>query len=280
MLDTDKVRRLQAHVGVTADGSFGPQTLDATLRALGLAEPVAVVTSAIREAVRAFGASVAGILAADDRYLPLFQVLASPQADPETVKAMARSFADHAPAYGQGASKARIAEFVAQIANETGGFTRFSENLNYSTEGLLNTFGRHRISAEDAQRYGRNAQHPANKEMIANTIYGGEWGAKNLGNTEPGDGYRYRGRGALQLTGRSNFRHYGQALGLDLEGHPELAADPAVSVQIALEFFKQGDVNAAIDRGDFAGARKITNGGNLGLENVARLRAKALQELG
>ena len=93
-------------------------------------------------------------------------------------------------------------------------------------------------------------------------------------------GWRYRGRGALQLTFRNNYRHFGQLLGIDLEGNPDLAADPAVSVLIALQFFKAGKVNAAIDQGDFREARRITNGAALGLEEVARLRAQALAFLG
>ncbi len=215
----------------------------------------------------------------DDSYLALFKHLAGAEAKPETVQAVARAFAKHAPAYGQDKSKPRIAEFVAQIANETGGFTTFSENLNYSTQGLLKTFGRHRISAADAELYGRNAAHPANKEMIANTIYGGEWGKVNLGNTEPGDGWKYRGRGSLQLTGRAHFTRYGGWLDLPLVDQPDLAADPADSTLIALEFFSRNKVNDAVDRGDFREARRITNGGSIGLEHVAALRAKALAML-
>jgi putative chitinase len=204
-----------------------------------------------------------------DRFLRLFQHLASPQAKPEDVAAMAASFAAHAPAFGQDASKPRIAEFVAQIANETGGFRVFNENLNYSASRLRQVWP-NRVSAALA------AQIAHNPEAIANVVYQ----RTSMGNTHPGDGWRYRGRGALQLTFRNNYRLFGLHLGIDLEGNPDLAADPAVSVQIALEFFKVGHVNAAIDRGDFREARRITNGAALGLESVATLRAKALQILG
>jgi len=213
---------------------------------------------------------------ADDRFDALFKAMAGAGADPNVVSAVARSFATHATAYGQDKSKARIAEFVAQIANETGGFTTFSENLNYSTEALLKKFGRHRISAADAELYGRNAQHPANKEMIANLIYGGPWGKENLGNTDAGDGWKYRGRGSLQLTGRTHYGNYGGWLTLPLLEQPDLATDPADSTLIALEFFKRNKVNDAVDKGDFGEARRITNGGSIGLEEVARLREKAL----
>lgn len=217
---------------------------------------------------------------ADDRYLPLFQRLASPQANPETVKAMARSFAAHAPAYGQDATKARIAEFMAQIANETGGFRVFEENLNYSAQRLSQVWPR---------RFPRNplggqlsAAAVAHKpEQIANIVYA----RPKEGNTQPGDGWRYRGRGALQLTFRNNYRRFGQLLGIDLEGNPDLAADPATSVLIALAFFKAGNVNRYIDAGNFKAARGITNAGDpnypnpIGLADVAKLRAKAMEAL-
>lgn len=208
----------------------------------------------------------------DDRFLPVFQALASPNAKPEVVQAMARSFAAHASAYGQDASKARIAEFVAQIANETGGFTRFVENLNYRAERIV------QVWPSRVPNLAAAAPLAHNPEALANVVYA----RPKEGNTQPGDGFRFIGRGALQLTFRNNYRRFGQLLGLDLENNPDLAADPAVSVQIALEFFKQGNVNHYIDAGNFKAARGITNAGNpdypnpIGLADVAALRAKAL----
>lgn len=207
--------------------------------------------------------------AADDRYVPLFATVAGRAAD-DVIRAMARSFARHAPAFGQDGSKARIAEFVAQISNETGGFTKFHENLNYTAKRIREVWPS-RVTT-DAQAAGL-ANNP---EALANVVYA----RPNEGNTQPGDGWKYRGRGALQLTFRNNYRHFGQLTGLPLEAQPDLAADPAASVLIALQFFKVGKVNAAIDRGDFREARRITNGGELGLEEVARLRARALAQLG
>ena len=212
---------------------------------------------------------------ADDRYLPLFQRLAASTANPEVVKAMARSFAAHAPAYGQDASKPRIAEFVAQIANETGGFRVFEENLHYSAKRLTQVWPRRFPTLAAAAPYANNP------EAIANAVYQ----RAREGNTQPGDGWRYRGRGALQLTFRNNYRRFGQLLGIDLEGNPDLAADPATSVLIALAFFKAGNVNRYIDAGNFKAARGITNAGDpnypnpIGLADVAALRAKALGAL-
>lgn len=98
-------------------------------------------------------------------------------------------------------------ELIANLCEETGEFRVTSENLNYSTAALLGTF-RNRISQADAEKYGRGGGHPANQEMIANTIYGGIWGRKNLGNINPDDGYLFRGKGYIQITGRSNFTRF------------------------------------------------------------------------
>lgn len=93
-------------------------------------------------------------------------------------------------------------EYIANELEESGGFARFTENLNYKADSLIKLFGRHRISIDDANKYGRTAKHPADQEAIANCLYGGEWGRINLGNTQQGDGWLFRGGGPMQLTGR------------------------------------------------------------------------------
>lgn len=203
------------------------------------------------------------------RYIALFAHVAGRPAD-QVIEDMARSFAVHAPVYGQDKTKERIAEFVAQIANETGGFTRFVENLNYRASVLVQQWPSHFTQAQAQAAIG-------NPIEIASRAYGGRMGNAPYPSQ---DGYTYRGRGALQLTGRDAYRKYGELTGLPLESNPSLAADPASSVLIALAFFKEAKVNEAIDRGDFREARRRTNGGAIGLDNVARLRAKALEALG
>jgi putative chitinase len=99
-------------------------------------------------------------------------------------------------------------EFIARLCVECGEFKVFEENLNYSVQGLLSTFSRNRISDQDCRRLGRHADLPADKQHIANIIYGGEWGKKNLGNTQEGDGWLFRGSGPMQLTGRSNVTNF------------------------------------------------------------------------
>lgn len=96
-------------------------------------------------------------------------------------------------------------EFLARLLEECWEFTCFEENLNYSDEALIKTFGRHRISIEDAKKFGRTNEHGADKKAIANKIYGGEWGKINLGNIYPDDGYNFRGSGPIQMTGRGNI---------------------------------------------------------------------------
>lgn len=99
-------------------------------------------------------------------------------------------------------------EFIATVLHESSCFTRLSENLNYSTSSLLKVFGLHRITSSEATLYGRNDTHAANEQEIANCIYGGEWGKKNLGNTEANDGWIFKGGGPIQMTGRSNFTDF------------------------------------------------------------------------
>ncbi|MCM2973737.1 glycoside hydrolase family 19 protein [Larsenimonas suaedae] len=131
-----------------------------------------------------------------------------------------------------------IALFLAQTSHESTDYSRLSEGFNYAEQALLSVFGSHRISAEDARRLGRNDDHPADREGIANHLYGGEWGLTHLGNTESDDGFRYRGRGIIQLTGRDNYTRCARATGLDLVDQPDLLSDePEAAVEAALWFW-------------------------------------------
>ncbi len=92
-------------------------------------------------------------------------------------------------------------------------------------------------------------------------------GRKDLGNVHTGDGKRYKGRGLIQLTGRSNYRKIGEILGLQLEDNPELAAEPVTSLKIACEYWKTRGINIAADRDDLVNATRLVNGGLNGLED-------------
>lgn len=162
-------------------------------------------------------------------------------------------------------SPRRIVGFLSQIGVESANLSTVVENLNYSVEGLLRTFGRHRISAEDCERYGRKPGRPANRPVIAELVYGGAWGAANLGNIHPGDGANYIGRGLKQLTGRTNYRNCGAALGEDFLSDPERLTLPVNAALSAGWFWSSRGLNELADRGDVVGMTRAVNGGQNGL---------------
>jgi len=99
-----------------------------------------------------------------------------------------------------------VAATISNLIHESGEFTRFVENLNYSVRALTKLFSRNRITLNQCYQYGRiDGKQPANQQAIANTIYGGNWGRLNLGNTQQGDGWAFRGSGGLQATGRKTI---------------------------------------------------------------------------
>lgn len=161
-----------------------------------------------------------------------------------------------------------VASFLANINVESAGLTRLTESLNYSTQGLLKTFGRHRISEADAEKYGRNAKHPADQEMLANILYGGAWGARNLGNTEPGDGWRFRGYGPKQLTGRANQSLFGKAMGIPVEQVPGYVRTPEGGMMSAGWFWKSHNLDAKAATPGIEDDRIAINGGLLGVKEV------------
>lgn len=171
----------------------------------------------------------------------------------------------------------RIAGFVAQCAHESGMFKSVSEGLNYKVEALKALFGRHRISEEDCNKYGRiDGKQPADQAGIANAIYGGEFGKKNLGNTEYGDGYAYRGRGLIQLTGKANYKKAGDSLGVDLIANPDLVATPEYAALTAGWFWSANNLNALADAKDLLGMTKKVNGGTIGIEHRTELYNKLI----
>lgn len=153
------------------------------------------------------------------------------------------------------------------------------ESLNYSVQGLLNTFSRTRISAAQAQRLGRDDKtgRPADQAGIANTVYGGEWGEKNLGNTLPNDGWVYRGRGSVQITGRLNYGRASKKLNIDLLASPERALEPAVSAQILVagctEGWFTGKRLSDYLPNDYVNARRVVNGTDRANEIAGYARA-------
>jgi putative chitinase len=128
----------------------------------------------------------------------------------------------------------------------------------------------------DARRHGRMPGRPANQEAIANALYGGAWGAKNLGNTQEGDGWKYRGRGLKQLTGRDNYRRCGNAIGENFVMFPDRLTLPVNACLSAGWFWSVNKLNEIADRGDVRQMTKIVNGGDFGLPERTALYLQGL----
>lgn len=157
------------------------------------------------------------------------------------------------------------AMFIAQVGHESSRFTRVVENLNYAAENLVPTFGSRRITPQQAAALGRTAEHSANQKAIANLVYGGEWGKEHLGNQAAGDGWKYRGRGLIQITGLNNYRDCGNGLKVDLVQKPELLAQDEYAARSAAWFFAtKGCMKYT---GDLVRVTQIINGGQNGIDD-------------
>jgi putative chitinase len=129
-----------------------------------------------------------------------------------------------------------------------------------------------RIAHFLAQTCHESAGFRTTEEFASGAAYEGR---ADLGNVKPGDGPRYKGRGLLQLTGRANYKRYGELLGIDLEGNPESAADPQLSLLIACEYWKLREINDRCDRDDIEAITRRVNGGLNGLEDRKNYLRKA-----
>jgi len=154
----------------------------------------------------------------------------------------------------------RRAHFMAQLAHESGGFKRLVENLNYSADALLRTWPS-RFTPESAKACARQP------EKIANTVYAGR-----LGNDQPGDGWRYRGRGYIQLTGKANYAEFSQRLFGDdrLVRDPHQAAEPGTAIRLAGAFWVAKGLNTLADLDDIEAITRRINGGLHGLADRRR----------
>lgn len=172
-----------------------------------------------------------------------------------------------------------VASFLANIAVESQDLKSLTENLNYSVEGLRKTFGRHRITDEQCRLYGRAPGRPANQRMIANIIYGGEWGRKNLGNVHPDDGWNFRGQGLKQLTGRRNHERAAAALGIPMSRWLSYIQTREGAARSAAWFWKTHGLDAKAATPGVADDRKAINGGLLGLALVEKRFNSLVNEL-
>lgn len=175
---------------------------------------------------------------------------------------------------------ARQAHFLAQVMHESSNLAVMVENLNYKPSGLLATFNTpdiKRFSEEDAERLGRTDEHPANQREIALHAYNGRMG--NAVDSE--DGWRFRGRGPIQLTGRANYARCGAAIGYDLISSPELLQEPDVGCMAAAWFWAEGNplginLNKFADTADVGAITRAINGGKKGLVERYDLTQRAL----
>lgn len=172
-----------------------------------------------------------------------------------------------------------LAQFIGNVAHETANFTKLKESTLYRAPRLLQIFGpkTRRDGTVIPGRNGLNtlaqAQTICSKGSagIAEFIYGGAWGAKNLGNISPGDGAKFIGRGYIQITGRSNYTRYGNLIGIDLVTNPEKALEPEIAAKIAIRFWMDSGASQLARDEDYAGARKKVNGGDLGFDEVQHI---------
>ena len=167
----------------------------------------------------------------------------------------------------------RIAAFVAQCSHESGGFTTIKENLNYRPESLVKLFSKY-FDLPTAQRY---CALPNKQEAIANRIYASRMGN---GDESSGDGYKYCGRGLIQLTGKDNYFWFSASLGITPEEASEYMATFEGAAQSACWFWENNKLNQWADAGDILTLTKRINGGTIGLEDRIKHYEHALQVLG
>ena len=169
----------------------------------------------------------------------------------------------------------RIAGFIAQCAHESGGFTMLEENLNYRAATMAVCWPKRfaEVGPDGKPKRDDKGKLIPNKfalalekkpEAIANVVY-----ASRMGNgpTESGEGWKYRGRGLKQLTGKDNYTRCGKALGVDLVSQPELLLTPEYAARSAAWFWATNNCNSFADQRDIEGLTKKINGGLIGIED-------------
>ena len=179
------------------------------------------------------------------------------------------------PKYGI-TTERRVAHFLSQCAHESAGFKRLEENLNYSAKSLRAVFGRYFGPApkRDADEYHRKP------EMIANYVYMDEFRKYKMGNVNEGDGWRFRGRGLKQLTGRENYTRFGATVDMTAEEAAEYVATPAGAIESACWFWDANNLNDIADGDDVKRMTKKINGGSIGLDDRKRRYMHAMEVLG
>ena len=243
----DAVKAWQAKNGLTTDGIVGPNTWNKIMGITQVPKPVAQPTAPAPQPVASAPvASVAGLnLAKLKGHIP------------DAVIAM---IPDTAAKFGIN-TPLRLAHFLAQCGHESGGFRATQENLNYSAKGLMGIFKKYFPTSALAAAYERKP------EKIANRVYGGRMGN---GPEASGEGYKFRGRGYIQLTGKENYTAFGKSIGEDMTVNQDKVAGPYALLSAAWFFSKNGLHRIADEGSSDAVVTKITkrvNGGVIGLKD-------------
>jgi len=155
----------------------------------------------------------------------------------------------------------RLSHFLAQASHESGNFKAVSENLNYSAEGLVKIFKKYFTEAT-SKLYAKNP------EKIASKVYGNRMGN---GDESTKEGFKFRGRGYIQLTGKDNYKAFGKAIGEDLTLNPDVVSTPKYALMSAAWFFSKNGINEISDKGAtdevVTSVTKRVNGGTIGLSD-------------
>lgn len=163
-------------------------------------------------------------------------------------------------------TKIRAASFISQCAHESYDFTRLEENLNYSKRALETVFSRY-FGAPPKRNAAEYARKP---EKIANYVYMDEYRTYKLGNVNPGDGWRFRGKGLKQVTGRSNVTRFAHSIGITADEASEYLLTKQGALHSACWFWDSRNLNKVADTGDVVKLSKIINGGTNGLDDRVR----------
>jgi putative chitinase len=165
----------------------------------------------------------------------------------------------------------RVAAFMAQTAHESGGYKALKENLNYRAATLRKVFPKYFPNDAIAEQYA------GQQEMIANRVYGGRMGN---GDEHSGDGFRYCGRGLIQLTGKQNYTKFAESIETPVEELPEFLATFEGAIQSACWFWETNNLNQYADSSDILTMTKRINGGTIGLEDRIKHYEHALHIFG
>lgn len=187
-----------------------------------------------------------------------YDILVASQVKPLVALRWADVFASVVKPTSFSQGDAELASFLGQILHESAGLTQFGENLSYSAERLTQVWPSRFPTLESAQPYARNP------EALANKVYGGR-----MGNIYIGDGWRFRGRGPIQLTGRDNYRAVGDLMGQDLTSLPELLEQPRYALESAIAWWEDRIPDSMV--GDTERVTRRVNGGLTGLADRERL---------